>query len=182
MDADSKHCFMLLNIPWKCVTTGHTDSNKGFSVIYMAYKGKYKVKNPQKYKGDPTKVIFRSLWERNTFRWLDDNDDIIEWSSEEVVIPYRCKTDNKIHRYYIDIYFKAANGKKYLIEIKPKKETVPPKIPKRKTKRYVTEVMTYVKNQSKWEAAKSFALDRGYIFDIWHEDTLRGLGIKILKG
>lgn len=182
MDADSKHCFMLLNIPWKCVTTGHTDSNKGFSVIYMAYKGKYKVKNSQKYKGDPTKVIFRSLWERNTFRWLDDNDDIIEWSSEEVVIPYRCKTDNKIHRYYIDIYFKAANGKKYLIEIKPKKETVPPKIPKRKTKRYVTEVMTYVKNQSKWEAAKSFALDRGYIFDIWHEDTLRGLGIKILKG
>lgn len=153
-----------------------------FNFIYMAYKGKYRVKNPKKYKGDPTKVIFRSLWERNTFRWLDDNPDIVEWNSEEVVVPYRCKTDNRIHRYYIDLYFKAANGKKYLIEIKPKKETVPPKEPKRKTKRYISEVMTYVKNQSKWEAANAFALDRGYTFQIWHEDTLRGLGIKILKG
>jgi hypothetical protein len=148
----------------------------------MAYKGKYKVKNPEKYKGDPTKVIFRSLWERNTFRFLDENDDIVEWNSEEVVIPYRCKTDNRIHRYYIDLYFKGKNGKKYLIEIKPKKETVPPKEPKRKTKRYVTEVMTYIKNQSKWEAAHSFAQERGYVFQVWHEDTLRGLGIKILKG
>lgn len=148
----------------------------------MAYKGKYKVKNPSKYKGDPTKVIFRSLWERNVFRFLDDRDDVIEWSSEEVVVPYRCATDGKIHRYFIDIYFKGANGKKYLIEIKPKKETVPPTVPKRKTKRYIKEVMTYMKNQSKWKAAQEFALDRGYIFDIWHEDKLRSMGITILKG
>jgi len=148
----------------------------------MAYRGKYRVKNPKKYKGDSTNVVFRSLWERHTFRWLDENDEIVEWNSEEVVILYLCKTDKKYHRYFIDIYFKARNGKKYLIEIKPKNQTLPPKQPARKTKRYVTEVMTYIKNQSKWEAAQAFAMDRGYIFQVWHEDTLNGLGIKILKG
>jgi hypothetical protein len=148
----------------------------------MAYKGKYKVKNPLKYKGDPTKVVFRSLWERNTFRWIEEQDSIIEWSSEEVVVPYRCSTDKKIHRYYIDIYFKTKDGKKYLIEIKPKKETMPPKVPTRKTKRYLTEVLTYMKNESKWKAASAYALDRGYIFQIWHEDILNSIGIRILKG
>jgi len=148
----------------------------------MTYKGRFKPKNIKKYKGDPTKIVYRSLWERNTFRFLDENSDILEWNSEEVIIPYRCKTDNRIHRYFVDVYFKAKNGKKYLIEIKPKNQTVPPKQPQRKTKRYLKEVMTYVKNTSKWEAAKAYSLDRGYEFQIWHEDTLRSLGIKVLKG
>ena len=148
----------------------------------MTYKGRFKPKNIKKYKGDPTKIVYRSLWERNTFRFLDENSDILEWNSEEVIIPYRCKTDNRIHRYFVDVYFKAKNGKKYLIEIKPKNQTVPPKQPQRKTKRYLKEVMTYVKNTSKWEAAKAYSLDRGYEFQIWREDTLRSLGIKVLKG
>ena len=146
----------------------------------MAYKGKYKLKNPKKYVGDPNKVVFRSLWERNVFRWCESQSNIVEWCSEEVVIPYVCKTDNKVHRYFIDIYFKTKDGKKYLIEIKPKKETSPPKKPQRRSKRYLSESLTFIKNQSKWEAATQFAKDNGVTFQIWTEDTLKQLGIKTL--
>jgi hypothetical protein len=146
----------------------------------MSYKGKYKLRNPKKYAGDPDKVVFRSLWERNTFRWLESNDDVVEWVSEEVIVPYVCETDKRVHRYFIDVYFKTKDGKKYLIEIKPKRETAPPKKPKRQSKRYLSEALTYVKNQSKWKAANEFAKDNGCIFQIWTEDTLKSLGIKTL--
>lgn len=146
----------------------------------MAYKGKYKLRKPEKYAGKKDEVVFRSLWERQVFRWLEDQDDVIEWVSEEVVIPYVCATDKKVHRYFIDIYYKTKDGRKYLIEIKPKKETVPPKTPTKKTKRYINEAMTYIKNQSKWKAAVEFAKDNGCEFHVWTEDTLKGLGIKLL--
>jgi hypothetical protein len=145
----------------------------------MSYKGRYKVKNPSKYKGNPTQVIFRSLWERQVFRWCDENSSVLQWSSEEIIIPYRCKTDKKLHRYYPDVYIKTKD-KEYLIEIKPKKETVPPRDRSKKTKKYLNEVMTYIKNTSKWDAAKEYCADRGFIFDIWTEDTLKKMGIKLL--
>jgi len=145
----------------------------------MSYKGRYKVKNPSKYKGNPTQVIFRSLWERQVFRWCDENSSVLQWSSEEIIIPYRCKTDKKLHRYYPDVYIKTKD-KEYLIEIKPKKETVPPRDRSKKTKTYLNEVMTYIKNTSKWDAAKEYCEDRGFIFDIWTEDTLKKMGIKLL--
>lgn len=146
----------------------------------MAYKGKYKVKNTSKYKGNPTGVVFRSLWERQVFKWCDDNPSILKWSSEEIIVPYRCKTDNRVHRYYPDLYLKMDNGNEYLIEIKPKKETKEPKRPSRKTKKYLNEVMTYIKNQSKWETAQCYCEDRGWKFQVWTEDTIKGLGIKLL--
>jgi hypothetical protein len=144
------------------------------------YKGKYKLKHPAKYAGDTTKVVYRSHWERQAFRWCEANDAIVSWSSEEVVVPYRCGTDNKIHRYFIDLKLKFTSGKIILVEIKPKSQTVPPKKKKRNTKHYLTEVMTYVKNESKWKAATRYAQDRGYHFEIWTEDTLKSLGIKLL--
>ena len=143
------------------------------------YKGKYKPKNLKKYRGDYTKITYRSLWERQTFRWIDGEPSIVEWNSEEVVIPYRCQTDGKMHRYFIDVYFKTAAGKKYLIEIKPDKQTRPPTSTKR-TKRFITESLTYIKNQCKWEAATKFASDNNCTFQIWTEHTLEGLGIKLL--
>jgi hypothetical protein len=146
----------------------------------MTYKGRYKIKNPSKYKGNPTQVVFRSLWERQVFRWCDNEDGVLQWSSEEIIIPYRCKTDNRVHRYYPDVYIKTKQGE-YLIEIKPKKETTPPRNGSRKTKKYLNEVMTYIKNTSKWDAAKDYCEDRGYTFQIWTEETLTSLGIKILK-
>ena len=146
----------------------------------MAYSGRYKVKNPKKYEGDFNKIKYRSLWERQAFKWCDGNPSIIGWSSEEVVVGYRCQTDNKMHRYFVDLFIRMKDGKCYLIEIKPKAQTLPPKQKSRKSKKYLREVMTYGKNQSKWKAATAFAHKRGMIFQVWTEETLKGLGIKLL--
>ncbi len=148
----------------------------------MAYKGKYTVKNKKKYAGDYTKVTYRSLWERNAFRWAEANPQIKCWNSEEVVVPYKCKTDGKLHRYFVDMLIEMTNGDVFLVEIKPKKQTIPPKNPKRKTKKYLNEVTTYIKNTSKWNAAQQFANAKGWKFQIWTEDTLKNLGVKLLKG
>lgn len=96
------------------------------------------------------------------------------------MIPYRCKTDGQIHRYFVDVKMEFTDGRVFLIEIKPQRETEPPVNPGRKTKRYITEVMTYVKNTSKWEAAHEYAADRGWHFEVWTENTLKKLGIKLL--
>jgi len=147
----------------------------------MSYKGKYKIKSPDKYLGNPTKVIFRSLWERNAFRWCENNPNVRAWSSEEIVVPYKSRADGKLHRYFVDLYIEMKNGKVFLVEIKPKKETQPPKQPKRKTKRYINEVLTFAKNQDKWEAATQYAEHKGWKFQVWTEETLNNLGIKVLK-
>lgn len=144
------------------------------------YKGKYKIKNPKKYKGDVENAVYRSSWERAVMKWLDLNSQITEWAAEEIVIPYICATDNKRHRYFVDIYFKTKDDKKYLVEIKPEKQTKPPKKPKRKTKNYISEQLTYAKNMSKWKAAKEFALYNDAKFVIWTENTIKSMGIKIL--
>jgi hypothetical protein len=146
----------------------------------MAYRGKYTPKNKSKYVGDWSKITYRSLWERNLMRWCDDNPDVKQWGSEEVVIPYVCATDGKKHRYYIDFAIIFKNGNKYLVEVKPDKETKPPKPPKRKTKRFLSEQLTFAKNQSKWKAANEFALDNGWKFVVWTENHLKSLGLKIL--
>ena len=147
----------------------------------MSYKGKYKIKKPEKYLGDYTKVVYRSLWERQTFKWCESNSRVRAWNSEEVVIPYKCKTDHRIHRYFIDLFIEMDNGDCILVEIKPKKQTTAPKKPTRKTKKYLNEVTTYIKNTSKWTAANDFAEHKGWKFQIWTEETLKNLGIKLLK-
>lgn len=149
-------------------------------LFIMAYKGSYKVKYPHKYLGNPNNVVYRSLWERNVFRWLEEQPGIKGWCSEEVVIPYLCETDKKMHRYFIDVYFVTMDGDKYLIEIKPDRETRPPQ-GKKRSKRYLSEAMTYVKNQCKWNAAKEFAIDNGAVFQVWTEHDLKKLGIKTLS-
>jgi len=142
----------------------------------MSHKGKYKIKNPQKYKGDPTNVVFRSLWERKYMKYLDSNENILEWSSEEIFIWYKSLIDNRPHRYFPDFYVKEKTQdgsiQKYLVEIKPKKQLSLPKEPKRKTRAYLSEVMEYAKNQSKWEYAKEWCKDRQYGFKILTEDEL----------
>ena len=149
----------------------------------MSYKGRYTPKNPQKYRGDTNDIIFRSLWERGTFKWCDTNDDILQWSSETIVIPYHCKTDGKMHRYFVDLWIKFKSGKEVLVEIKPKKQVEQPKAPpsKRITRRYLAECLQYTKNRSKWEAAASYAKDRGWEFNVWTEIQLAKLGITIIK-
>jgi hypothetical protein len=148
----------------------------------MAYSGRYTVKNKSKYEGDHTKVVYRSLWERHAFKWCDDNPSVKLWSSEEVVIPYLYAVDKKYHRYFMDLKIVYTNGKTTLVEIKPEKETTPPKRQAR-TRKFMTEAATYVKNMNKWEAADTYAKDRGWTFQIWTEKTqpLKGLIPKSTK-
>jgi len=140
-------------------------------------KGRYIPRNIRKYRGDYKNVIYRSSWELKFMKYCDLNDSILEWGSEEVVIPYRSPLDNRIHRYFVDFYIKVEdmNGqiKKYLIEVKPKKQTAPPPKPKRQTKRYISEVTEYAKNQAKWKAATEFCEDRQWSFMIITEDELK---------
>ena len=145
----------------------------------MAYKGKYKVRAPYKYKGNPTKVIYRSLWELKFMTYCDTNINILEWGSEEVYMWYRSPVDNRAHRYFPDFYIKVREKdgtiKKYIIEVKPQRQTKPPAKPKRQTKGYLREAFEYAKNQAKWKAAQEFCDDRRIEFKIITEDEL---GIK----
>jgi hypothetical protein len=141
----------------------------------MSYKGKYKPSYPKKYKGDPTNIIYRSLWERKFMVYCDKNENVLEWSSEEIALPYKSPLDNRIHRYFPDFYIKVKEGnkiQKYLIEIKPKKQVREPKIQTKKTKSYIYEVTEYAKNQAKWKSAQEFCEDRQWKFKIMTEDDL----------
>lgn len=148
----------------------------------MTLKGRYTVKNKEKYIGDLHQVIYRSSWELATMIFLDKNEAVVQWSSETLVIPYVSSHDNKPHRYFPDLIVHFKNGKKFIIEIKPKHETVPPKEPKdqRSVKRYLKENATYAKNISKWEAAEKFAQEHGAEFVVWTEDNLKALGINLI--
>lgn len=142
----------------------------------MAYSGIFKPKNPQKYSGDHTNIIYRSSWECRMMTWLDNNPNVVNWASEELVIPYISPVDNRWHRYFPDFLVKVRqqDGKTriMMLEVKPKKQTAPPKTPKRKTKQYINEVMTYGVNQAKWKYATEYCLDRGWEFRIITEDHL----------
>jgi hypothetical protein len=142
-------------------------------------QGRYKPSNPEKYKGDVNNIVYRSSWERKFLHYCDTNKNILEYSSEEIALPYRSPVDNRYHRYFPDFYIKVreSNGeiKKMIIEIKPYKQTVEPQPRKRKTKGYIFEVVEYAKNQAKWEAAKEWCLDHGYEFKVLTEYQL---GIK----
>ncbi len=145
----------------------------------MAYKGKYKVRAPYKYKGNPTKVVYRSSWELKFMNYCDTNTNILEWGSEEMYVWYKSPVDNKPHRYFPDFYIKAreSNGqiKKYIIEVKPQRQTKPPAKQKRQTRGYLREAYEYAKNQAKWKAANEWCLDRGFEFKVLTE---KELGIK----
>jgi hypothetical protein len=144
----------------------------------MSYKGKYRVRNKEKYKGDVTNVVYRSMWERYCFKWCDQNSSVEKWAAERVVVPYLYEVDGRAHRYFVDLWIKFTNGDTYLIEVKPDKETRPPEFSGRRTKRYLQESLTYIKNQNKWKAAEEFAADRGWKFAVWTEHTLEKMGIK----
>lgn len=142
----------------------------------MAYSGKYTPKNKSKYRGNINNIFWRSTWELKFLRYLDEHPDVIEFGSEEVVIPYVSPIDGKYHRYFVDFYFKVRtkdnNIKKYLIEIKPHCQTLEPKRPKRITESYVNNVKTYLVNSAKWNAAKKFAQTHDMTFLVITEKQL----------
>jgi hypothetical protein len=142
----------------------------------MAYSGRFSCKNPKKYRGDPTKIYYRSLWERRFMVYCDNNDAILEWASEEFFIPYRSPVDNKVHRYFPDFFikYKKKDGSigSDVIEVKPKAQTKPPNARSRRTRTYLREVSRYLVNEAKFKAAEEFCLNRKYGFRILTEDDL----------
>jgi hypothetical protein len=146
----------------------------------MSYRGFYKIKNPKKYRGDHTNCVFRSLWERKFMKYCDENVNVLEWSSEEVRIPYISPLDNRRHTYFVDFFMKVRDRdnkiKTYLIEIKPKRQTEKPLLSEGKkiTTSVKRQIMTFAINTSKWEAAKDYCENRGWEFVILTEKTLFG--------
>ena len=142
----------------------------------MAYKGKYKPHNIEKYMGDPNMITYRSLWERRFMKFCDENSSVIRWGSEIVVIPYRSPVDGKMHRYFVDFIVETVNSKNHkevtLIEVKPKKQCKEPKKQEKKTRKYLAEVYRYSINKAKWDAATEWAENRGWKFKIFTEDHL----------
>lgn len=138
-------------------------------------EGFFKPKNPQKYAGNPKDICYRSSYELKYMLKLDTDEAVLEWSSEEKYILYKSPKDKKIHRYFPDFIVKRRIGNKIvtqMIEIKPATQTVPPKEPKRKTKGYLNECLTYAVNISKWKAAREYCDIKGYEFVILTEKEL----------
>ncbi len=144
----------------------------------MAYSGKFQPNNPSKYLGDPSKITYRSLWERKCMLIFDDNPNVIRWASEEVCIPYMSPVDRKRHRYYPDFLVEIKNKKgeieTLLVEVKPYKQTQLPKKPKRVTKTFINEAKRYSINQAKWDAAREVCEKKGWEFKIMTEREIYG--------
>lgn len=144
-----------------------------------SYKGIFQPKCPHKYRGDTSRIIWRSTWELRVFKFMDETPSIIEWQSEEVAIPYFDPSTGRHRRYFPDIVARIKNPdgttKTVMMEIKPEKQTREPKVSKRKTKRYITEVTTWATNKAKWAAAEEYCKDRGWSFALITE---KQLGIK----
>lgn len=142
-----------------------------------SYKGKYSPVHINKYKGNPTNIFFRSLWERSFMIFCDTNDSIIEWSSEETIIPYLNELDGRVHRYFVDFWIKIKqkDGKivTKLIEIKPYFQTVPPIAENKKvSKNKIKEIESWVINNCKWKAAKEYCIKNNMEFVILTEKNL----------
>lgn len=147
----------------------------------MSRDGKYRQgyfhpKNPEKYIGDPNNIVYRSGWELKFMQWCDRSPNILRYGSEEFSIPYYNPVKQKICRYFPDfiIEVKEENNKiqKYVIEIKPKRQTIPPVKGNKKTKTYMYEVNTYAVNQSKWKSIQEWCDDRMIKFKVITESEL----------
>ena len=142
------------------------------------YKGRFKIKNPKKYKGNPTNIIYRSLMELRFMKWCDTSEKILTWNSEEVIIPYISPIDNKRHRYFPDFLIQTEKGWT-LIEVKPQVQTKPPKklimenLTLKKKRRYVNAVQTWLVNEAKWKAAEQICKKKGWKFQIMTEKQLQ---------
>jgi hypothetical protein len=137
-------------------------------------QGIYSPLNPQKYRGSYP-IIYRSGLELKSFRYLDKNPNVLTWGSESVVIPYISPADGKMHRYFVDLVATLKDVKnncirKLLIEVKPEKQTKPPiESNKKKRTTILYEKYQYAVNMAKWEAARKWAKEKGYIFLILNE-------------
>jgi len=137
-------------------------------------QGIYRCAFPEKYKGT-LPILYRSSYELRFMRWADHNPNIISWGSESIIIPYQNPLTGSVSRYFVDnnITLKTKDGtiKKYLIEIKPAIQTLPPK-PSKNTRSLLRRQAEYVKNRAKWQAAEAWSRKKGYEFTILTEKHL----------
>ena len=140
-------------------------------------QGRFKPNFPEKYKGDPTNIIYRSSWEFKFLNWLDKNSNVEWYSSEEISIPYWDPVMKKQRRYFPDMVFKSktsdGSSKVFMVEIKPSKFTKEPVKKSRVTKSYIREMYMYQLNQSKWKSAREFCADRNIEFKVLTEEDLK---------
>ena len=154
-------------------------------------QGPYKLINPNKYFGNDTPK-YKSSFELRMMEWADKNKNVIRWAYEPYYIEYKMSVppgfpdwtyeivDNKKHKYYIDFHVELldVNGKliTYLLEIKPKSQTIEPKEPKRKTRasvsRYVANMKEFIKNTCKWATTNEYCRRKGFEFRVLNEDNL----------
>lgn len=138
-------------------------------------QGVFNPQNKEKYKGS-FPILYRSSWECKAMRFFDLNPSILSWGSESIVIPYQNPLTGRISRYFVDfnITMRDKNGeiKKFLIEVKPHSQTLPPVQKNKKTKSLIYQQAEYVKNQAKWQAAEAFCKARGSTFVIITEKQL----------
>jgi hypothetical protein len=136
------------------------------------YQGKFAPKNPEKYMGDAKNIIYRSSWELKLMTRLDLDPGVVRWASEEFAIPYFDPVESKTRRYFPDFFVENVHGQKYVLEIKPLAQTKPPPKRTKQTKRYITEVHTFIINNSKWTSAEKFCKERGWEFKLVTEKEL----------
>jgi hypothetical protein len=141
----------------------------------MSYKGWFTPQNPNKYKGNADRIVYRSSWELRVMKNFDENPSVIWWASEEMFVKYVSPIDKRVHRYFPDfvVRVKKKDGKEatMMLEVKPEKQTKPPK-QSRRTRKMLAEVATYAINQEKWKAAELFCLEHGWQFKILTEKEL----------
>ena len=137
----------------------------------MARTGFYKLKNPHKYLGIKPTIRYKSMWERNIMNWCDFEKNIVRWSYEQIIIPYKSPIDRKIHKYYPDFYIERSTEdgiKKYILEVKPHYQVLDPT---NKPKTTIHEMKTYIVNEAKWEATLKYCKKKDLEFKIITEQN-----------
>jgi hypothetical protein len=133
------------------------------------------VLNPAKYvgKGVPR---YRSGWEHSFMRFCDTNDNVLQWASESIAIPYRNPLTGKPSMYIPDflVTYRGPNNttRAELIEIKPKKQSL---IESKATDRDRAIVAV---NYAKWDSATKWARRNGLTFRVINEDMIYHQGSK----
>lgn len=147
-----------------------------------SYKGAFLPEHKEKYRGDYKKITYRSSWELFVMKMLDNNDQVKQWNSEEIVIPYFSEADGKKRRYFMDFAIWWVDGTISLWEVKPNAECHPPIIPTTNSaaakKRYANAIYTWGVNTSKWKQTVKVCQQKGWKFNIITEESLKRMGFK----
>ena len=137
-------------------------------------QGPYTVKNPAKYvgKGVPR---YRSGWELSFMIFLDNNNNVMQWASESIQIPYRNPVTGKQSIYVPDFLITYRTRQNTLIaeviEIKPKKQSII------ESKMNNRDRMVVAINYAKWDSATKWCNRNGLKFRvITEEDMFRNGG------